>query len=232
VQWRVLVPVRPDGTGKSRLRGATTDAALHADLVRAIQRDALAAVVEARELASAGSHDIRISGIHVVTSQVTSPITSQVTSQVTSQLATGFAPGIEVMADAGGGLNSALSAAHAELRRRHPADRVLAMVADLPSLRAEELLAVLQEAVSVSRGFVADHSGHGTTMLTSSVAGHLDPRFGPESAARHRESGAVELKAGLGASNDVDTADDLKRCLQLGVGASTAGMVAHLQPLT
>jgi 2-phospho-L-lactate guanylyltransferase len=228
VQWRVLVPVRPDGAGKSRLRGATTDAALHADLVRAIQRDALAAVVEARELASAGSHDIRISGIHVVTSQVT----SQVTTQVTAQLATGFAPGIEVMADAGGGLNSALSAAHAELGRRHPADRVLAMVADLPSLRAEELLAVLQEAVSVSRGFVADHSGHGTTMLTSSVAGHLDPRFGPESAARHRESGAVELKAGLGASNDVDTADDLMRCLQLGVGASTAGMVAHLQPLT
>lgn len=224
MQWRVLVPVRPDGAGKSRLRGATTDAALHADLVRAIQRDALAAVVEARELASTGSHDIRISGIHVVTSQVT--------SQVTPHRGTGFAPGIEVMADAGGGLNSALSAAHAELGRRYPADRVLAMVADLPSLRAEELLAVLREAVSVSRGFVADHSGHGTTMLTSSVAGHFDPRFGPESAARHRESGAVELKAGPGASNDVDTADDLKRCLQLGVGASTAGMVGHLQPLT
>jgi 2-phospho-L-lactate guanylyltransferase len=216
VQWRVLVPVRPDGAGKSRLRGATTDAALHADLVRAIQRDALAAVVEARELATAGSQDIRISGIHVVT----------------SHRATGLATGVEVMADAGGGLNSALRAAHAELGRRHPADRVLAMVADLPSLRAVELLAVLQEAVSVSRGFVADHSGHGTTMLTGSVAGVLDPRFGPESAARHRESGAVELKAGPGASNDVDTADDLTRCLQLGVGVSTAGMVAHLQPLT
>ena len=202
-----MIPIRPAGSGKSRLRGATADA-LHAALVRALQADALDAVLATRDQVNSG-----VVGVHLLTDPGTHPHPGR---------------GVGVLADPGGGLNRALAAAAAELAERHPGDGVVTMVGDLPSLTPEQFEAVLVAADTVARGFVADHDSTGTTILTAAPGVTLQPQFGPGSARRHLESGAVWLPAGAGARADVDTPADLQRCLRLGVGAHTSALVAHL----
>jgi 2-phospho-L-lactate guanylyltransferase len=66
-------------------------------------------------------------------------------------------------------------------------------------------------------------------LLAASRGRELRPFFGPDSRARHRESGAVEL--GLdgvdSVRQDVDTGDDLRAALALGVGPRTAAVAAR-----
>lgn len=176
----------------------------HAELVRALQRDTLTAALQAR----------------------TSPLVAGI-FVVTAQPAAEFDPGIEVLDDPGGGLNAAVAAAARELNRRFPADGVVAMVADLPSLRAEDLIAVLAVAPSAGRAFVADIDGTGTTLLAAAGV-PLSPRFGVDSARLHRESDALALPGAPGIRADVDSAADLRRCLSLGVGPATSRMVTAL----
>lgn len=204
MQWRVLVPIKEAASAKTRLKGATKQLGDHAELVRAIQRDTLSAALQSMD-------SPLVAGVFVVTAQ---PVT-------------GFEPEIEVLADPGGGLNAALAAAARELNRRYPADGVAAMVADLPSLRGEDLLAVLAAAPVTGRGFVRDADGTGTTLLAAAGV-PLNPCFGPGSARRHLDSGAVELSAAASVRSDVDSAADLRRCLSLGVGPATGRMAASL----
>jgi 2-phospho-L-lactate guanylyltransferase len=135
---------------------------------------------------------------------------------------------IEVLPDAGGGLNPALAAAAAELARRFPADGVMAMVGDLPALRSADLLAVLHAAPSAGRSFVRDLDGSGTTLLAAGPGSALAPLFGLDSAHRHLASGARELAAEASLRCDVDSAADLRRCLELGVGMLTSQLLTHL----
>lgn len=200
----MLVPIKEAASAKTRLKGATKQLGDHAELVRAIQRDTLSAALQSMD-------SPLLAGVFVVTAQ---PVA-------------GFEPEIEVLADPGGGLNAALAAAARELNRRYPADGVAAMVADLPSLRGEDLLAVLAAAPVTGRGFVRDADGTGTTLLTAAGLG-LQPLFGTGSAQRHALSGAVELLATPSVRADVDSAADLRRCLSLGVGAATSRMVTAL----
>lgn len=217
MHWQVLIPLRASGAGKSRLRGTTRDDRSHPDLVRAIQRDAVAAVRAARDLSAdpASSDGPLIGGIHLVTTQPPDDW--------------GY-PDLDVLADLGGGLNKALIAAAAAIGDRCPGDGVLAMVADLPALRASDLLQVLAAAADTAQGFVADAAGTGTTMLAAQRAADFRPAFGAGSAERHRAAGFRPLPAPDGARCDVDTADDLQHCLRLGVGEHTAAMLSHLQP--
>jgi 2-phospho-L-lactate guanylyltransferase len=117
-------------------------------------------------------------------------------------------------------LNNALTAAEA-LARRDCAN-VVALQGDLPALQPRELTEAVRAARAHPRSFVADRHGTGTAALFSfGVA--LDPRFGTDSAQRHRQSGAVELTGvwpGLRA--DIDTPDDLEFARDLGVGPATA----------
>jgi 2-phospho-L-lactate guanylyltransferase len=135
---------------------------------------------------------------------------------------------IEVLPDAGGGLNPALAAAAAELARRYPDDGVVAMVGDLPALRSADLLAVLHRAPGAGRSFVRDLDGSGTTLLAAGPGSALAPLFGPDSARRHLASGARELEAAVSLRSDVDSVADLHRCLELGVGMLTSQLMAHL----
>jgi 2-phospho-L-lactate guanylyltransferase len=77
---------------------------------------------------------------------------------------------------------------------------------------------------------VADAAGTGTTLLTALGVG-LDPHFGAGSARAHQQAGAVPLAGDWpGLTRDVDTAEDLRAALALGVGprtAALAGRVAH-----
>ena len=205
MQWRVLVPIKHGAPAKTRLRAATREQAQHADLVRAIQLDTLDAALALRT-------DPLLGGVYLVSGRP----------------ATQLPAGIEILPDAGGGLNPALAAAAAELARRFPDDGVAAMVADLPALRAADLLDVLRRAPTSGRSFVRDADGGGTTLLAAGPGSPLRPLFGPGSAQRHLDSGAHELDAAASLRCDVDSVADLHRCLRLGVGKLTSQLVAHL----
>jgi 2-phospho-L-lactate guanylyltransferase len=121
------------------------------------------------------------------------------------------------------GLNAALRAAADELRHRHGSADVLALQADLPALRPDELADMLATAPADARSVVVDHAGSGTAALLARASAHaLDPRFGPDSARRHIAAGAVDLDGDWpGLRLDVDTAADLDCAIALGAGAAT-----------
>lgn len=126
-------------------------------------------------------------------------------------------------------LNHALRTAAAGLTAAGAANLV-ALQGDLPALRPPELAAAVAAAGRHRRSFVADRHGTGTAALFAfGVA--LDPMLGPDSAARHRHSGAVELTPGWpGLRCDIDTAEDLQAARLLGLGAATVRILAGAHP--
>jgi len=96
---------------------------------------------------------------------------------------------------------------------------------DLPALRSGELSDALVAAARYPRSFVADRQYTGTSALFAfGVA--LDPRFGKDSANRHRASGAVQLNGTWpGLQCDIDTPADLAQARILGLGPATARAV-------
>ena len=106
------------------------------------------------------------------------------------------------------------------------------VTADLPLLTAEVLTRVCEAAAAHRQSIVADHHGTGTTMAfwtrpTGAAPRRPQPRFGPRSAARFVDDGAVPLAAAgaghspetghtpetdpwLCARLEIDTADDLR----------------------
>ncbi|WP_297611253.1 2-phospho-L-lactate guanylyltransferase [Nocardia sp.] len=128
-----------------------------------------------------------------------------------------------------GGLNAALSAGAAAARHRHGAVDLLALQADLPALRTQELSDMLA-AAGPSRSVVTDHEGSGTVaLLVRDRTATLDPLFGPDSARRHIAAGAVELLGDWpGLRQDVDTAEDLDRAAALGVGEATGTLLREI----
>jgi 2-phospho-L-lactate guanylyltransferase len=200
-----VVPIKHRAAAKTRLRAASRDLAAHTELVRAIQLDTLDAVL------ALSTHPL-LAGVVVVSDPATSRLPTE----------------IEILPDAGGGLNSALATAAATLAVRYPGDGVVAMVADLPALRPADLLTVLHQLRPTGRGFVRDCQGTGTTLLAAAAGCELRPAFGPDSAERHLGSGARELDAPASVRCDVDTKADLRRCLALGVGVLTSELVADL----
>lgn len=117
-------------------------------------------------------------------------------------------------------LNSAILAAAAAVAGRTP--NIAVLQGDLPALRSVELEEALTQGRSHRRSFVADRHGSGTAALFA-FGSPLDPRFGADSAHRHRDSGAVELTGPWPVLRcDIDTPEDLAAAERLGVGAATA----------
>ncbi|WP_328780247.1 2-phospho-L-lactate guanylyltransferase [Streptomyces canus] len=129
-----------------------------------------------------------------------------------------------------GGLNAALSHAAAVVRSTRPESALAALNADLPALRPLELARVLDAAAEFPRAFLADAAEIGTTLLAAREGTELHPAFGRDSRARHRASGATELPLTEVDSvrQDVDTGEDLRAALALGVGPRTAAAAARL----
>jgi 2-phospho-L-lactate guanylyltransferase len=92
------------------------------------------------------------------------------------------------------------------------------------------LARVLRAAAQFPRAFLTDSAAVGTTLLAAAPGSALLPAFGPDSRIRHRASGAVELflEAVESVRRDVDTGDDLRQALALGVGPRTAAAAARL----
>jgi len=120
-------------------------------------------------------------------------------------------------------LNNAIRAAAEAItaRRGGGTPNTAVLQGDLPALQPHELAEPIEAPRAHRRSVVSDHHGSGTSALFAFGAAP-DPRFGAESAARHRNSGARELTgAWPGLRCDIDTPDDLSTARRLGVGIST-----------
>lgn len=117
-------------------------------------------------------------------------------------------------------LNNAIATAERVVGESVP--NIVVLQGDLPALQTQELAEAITVGRHYRRSFVADRLGTGTAALCA-FGTALDPQFGPDSAARHRRSGAIELTgAWPGLRCDIDTPDDLVVARRLGVGATTA----------
>jgi 2-phospho-L-lactate/phosphoenolpyruvate guanylyltransferase len=138
--------------------------------------------------------------------------------------------GADVLADPtpeghGDPLNNAIGAAERAIAVSTP--NLVVLQGDLPALQAQELSEAIAAARHHRRSFVADRLGTGTAALFA-FGTTLDPHFGPDSSARHRRSGAIELTgAWPGLRCDVDTPADLAIARRLGVGAATARAITQ-----
>jgi 2-phospho-L-lactate guanylyltransferase len=122
-------------------------------------------------------------------------------------------------------LNNAITTAEAALRETTP--NIVVLQGDLPALQPQELSEAITAARTYRRSFVGDRHGTGTAALFA-FGVPLDPRFGSDSAQRHRHSGAIELTgAWPGLRCDIDTPDDLMVARRLGVGPATAQAIAR-----
>jgi 2-phospho-L-lactate guanylyltransferase len=130
--------------------------------------------------------------------------------------------------DPDAGLNPALVHGAELLRSHNPDLGVATLSADLPALQSTALAAALALVPVGGRGFVADVTGTGTTLLAADVGAALLPTYGPDSRAGHLASGAVELPAAAGLRRDVDTPEDLEAAAALGLGPHTAVAVQGL----
>ncbi|MEU9170162.1 2-phospho-L-lactate guanylyltransferase [Streptomyces sp. NPDC048420] len=207
MQWTLVIPLKPLSRAKSRLSD-TADDGVRPGLALAFAQDTVTAALACPA----------VEGVAVVTDDALAG----------RELA---ALGARIVPDEpGGGLNAALAHAASVVRSLHPESPLAALNADLPALRPLELARVLDAAAEFPRAFLADAAGTGTTLLAAAGSEELRPAFGPDSRARHRMSGAEELRLTHVDSvrQDVDTGDDLRTALTLGVGQHTATVSAGL----
>jgi 2-phospho-L-lactate guanylyltransferase len=197
--WAVVVPVKRLVAAKTRLRN-TTSGVPHDQLVLALAEDTVRAALASPVVVEA----------LVVTDD---PAASAALGRLGARV-------VPDQPDAG--LNAAIGYGAAMVAG--PGRWVAALTADLPALRPADLTGALRAAAGAARrGFVPDAAGGGTTLLAAPPGVALDPRFGPESAARHVASGALLLDGDWPSlRRDVDTAADLAEAAGLGLGPCTA----------
>lgn len=187
--WTVIVPVKPLGEAKSRLRAEDPTADAWA---RAFLSDVLAAISTVQ----------RISTTIVATSD-----------PEVSALAQRW--GATVIDDSPApGINGAVT--HAA-QFAPEGTGIAVVVSDLPLLTPEALTRVLSYADQHVTSFLADLDGTGTTMWMTHDRAHLPPHFGSGSRAAHRAAGAIDIALEqedpglLPARSDIDTLADLER---------------------
>ncbi|HHV22424.1 MAG TPA: 2-phospho-L-lactate guanylyltransferase [Propionibacterium sp.] len=130
---------------------------------------------------------------------------------------------VRVVADPRSGLNAAFEAG-AQALVESGCELVVACMGDLPALTPAGLADALAGCSGHGRWFVRDDEETGTTLLAARGAS-LAPAFGPDSATRHMDSGAVELTASAGLRLDADTPDDLLRAAALGIGHPVSPLI-------
>jgi 2-phospho-L-lactate guanylyltransferase len=228
-----VVPVKDPARGKSRLGGGRGSGDPGGGGDRG-GTDGGASEAERVGLAQAFAQ-------HVLAALKTAPGVSRVVvitdSDETSRLAKAL--GCESLDDPTSELNDAIKFAAESISGESP---ICIWVSDLPCLQSDDVAAVLAQAadvfasgqVQVGRGggqmqvgrgptqaFVPDDKTVGTTALMARAPKYLTPRFGLDSAAAHEAAGATRLPGTPRARLDVDTQDDLRSAIALGVGPAT-----------
>jgi 2-phospho-L-lactate guanylyltransferase len=200
----VLVPVKPPVVGKSRLVGLPDEA--RRELATAFALDTVGACAKAAS----------VDAVLAVTDDAA--LAELLRSLGCATVPDGVA----------GDLNATLRLAAAEAARRWPTSVPVAVCADLPALKSDELEAALSAVEQGTAAYVADTDGVGTTLFTGPYE-LFEPRFGPGSARAHEQAGANAVTGDLpGLRRDVDDLDDLRVALKLGVGPHTARRAASL----
>ena len=198
-QVTAVVPVKSLMLAKTRL---ALPAAQREALARAFALDTIAALM--------GSP--LVSGVLVVTSD---PVVARSLRRHPVRLSP----------EEGVGLGLAVRSGIRVARAWKPTDGVVVVPADLPCLRADDVTLVLEEARTTRGAFVPDQSQTGTTLLIHPQGRRGVAHYGPGSAARHRSVGLHPLDgAPVRARHDVDTVDDLRVAIVLGVGPETAAV--------
>ncbi|MCQ9129378.1 2-phospho-L-lactate guanylyltransferase [Streptomyces hilarionis] len=207
MQWSLVIPLKPLALAKSRLADTAGDG-LRPGLALAFAEDTVAAAL--------ASPDVR--DVAVVTDDA-------LASRILAALGARIVPD-----EPRAGLNAALAHGAAAVRAFRPDSPLAALNADLPALRPAELARVLAAAAEFPRAFLPDAAAVGTTLLTAAPGHALRPAFGADSRARHQAGGAEELRLDAVDSvrQDVDTGEDLRAALALGVGSRTAAAAARL----
>ena len=221
--WTVLLPVKVLAQAKSRL--AVLAGERRHELALALASDTVSAVVACPDVAR----------VIVVTSDpVAGPRLSALGALIIPEAPPGAQDRDDVRPSPDGSqrlLNAALRHGAAAAAGRWPGTGLAALTADLPALRPAELAEALR-AVSHAAGpaFVPDAAGVGTTMYAVAPGGRFQPMYGGASRARHAAGGATELALDgiAGLRQDVDTPDDLRAAVALGVGPRTAEVAAEL----
>lgn len=177
--WLVVVPVRRFAAAKTRL--VVPD---RADVARAVALDTL----------------------QVLTSV---PAVRRVLVVTDDPGERSWPGAVRVVRQARRGLGAAITEGIAAARLLDPHAPVAVVLGDLPRITPIAVTAVLAAAVRVPVGVVRDAAGTGTTTVTIAPGVRFASAFGPDSAARHRALGAVELTTGAALRHDLDTAADL-----------------------
>ena len=202
--FAVVVPVKAPAIGKSRL--VAPDGVHRGDLAAAFATDALRACLAADLVA------------RVLVATDDSAFAATAESLGAAVCSDGDVPG----------LNPALRHAATQARAQWPTLVPVALCADLPALRPDELDDALREVrrhPAAAASYVVDADRTGTTMY---VAAHeqFAPRFGERSAAAHAAAGAIAVGGDLpGLRRDVDDVASLRAALGLGVGVATQGVL-------
>ena len=230
--WTVLLPVKVLARAKSRLAVLAGDR--RRELALAFASDTVTAVLACPDVAR----------VVVVTSDpAAGPLLAALGAIIVADEPVdrsdrrgtrGTPDGVDLAPDLGVQdlLNAALRHGAAVAARRWPGTGLAALTADLPAMSPAELASALRAAGTVPgrAAFVPDAAGVGTTMYAVPPGGEFLPLFGGASRARHAAAGATELAiAGTaGLRRDVDTPDDLREALALGVGPFTRAVAADL----
>jgi 2-phospho-L-lactate/phosphoenolpyruvate guanylyltransferase len=205
-RFGAVVPVKPPAFAKSRLRDLGDRA--RRDLADAFAADTVTAALDCP----------RVARVLVVTDD--------------HRLAAAMvALGADVVPDGtSDDLNGTLRLGAAELHRRDPDLALVALCADLPALRPDELTRVLDAAAPTGMSFLADADGVGTTVVVAATVGDFAPAFGGASRQRHLDAGATEVVRSDVPSvrRDVDDRDALLDARRLGLGPRTASVVTGL----
>jgi len=220
--WTVLLPVKVLAQAKSRL--AQLAGERRHELALALASDTVSAVVACQEVARvivvtsdpvAGSR-LTALGAHVI---------PEPSAGARDEAARPTPDGSQRP------LNVALLHGAAVAAARWPGTGLAALTADLPALRPAELAVALRAAaVAAGPAFVPDAAGLGTTLYAVAPGREFTPMYGGASRARHAAGGAFELALDgiAGLRQDVDTPDDLRAAVALGVGPRTAEVAAEL----
>jgi 2-phospho-L-lactate guanylyltransferase len=204
--WSVLMPVKVLALAKSRL--AALAGPRRGELALALACDTVAAVLRSGLVARV---------IVITDDQVAGPALAGLGALI-------------VPDEPRDGLNAALRHGAGYAAARWPGDGTVALSADLPALRPDELGRALRAAAAWPSAFVADAPGDGTTLYAAAPGVAFRPAFGLASRSRHAAGGAVELDLdGIpGLRRDVDTPEDLRGAVTLGLGPRSAPLAAEL----
>ena len=195
--WTAIVPVKPLGLAKSRLR-----------LPPAVRHSIAAAMVEDTFGVLAAS--LAIAQVVVVTADVS----------VRGRAAQRGWRTVEdrplLVADP---LNEAVAAGTRVAAVAAMSGSIVVVPIDLPALSGVVLDQVLESLQAHDRAFVPDLEGTGTSLLAAADPSLLAPRLGPRSATAHARAGAWRHgSAPATARLDVDTVQDLSTAASFRVG--------------